>query len=59
MAFVVGALAACTGVLLAALETPRWHGQPRLQRFSVALLTATAAAVAVGAAVAVQRLIAA
>ena len=55
MPLLMGMLAACVGVLLAALDSPSLHDQPRLQRFGIALLSVTAAAVAVGAAVAVQR----
>ncbi len=55
MPFVMGALAACTGVLLAAMESPRLHDRARLQRFSVALLAATAAAIAISAAIAIHQ----
>ena len=44
------ALAACAGVLLAALDSPHGYDGARLRRFSIALLATSAAAVAAGAA---------
>jgi hypothetical protein len=52
-AVVVAVLAACTGVLLAAIESPHVRDRARLTRCSIVLLTVTAAAVATGAALAV------
>jgi hypothetical protein len=56
MAFVAGLIAASVGVLLAALDSPHVHDRARLKRWSIALLTATAA---VGAASAVLQWVAA
>ncbi len=56
-ALAVGALAACAGVLLAALESPHGHDGARLRRCSIVLLATTAAAVAAGAAFAAGQLI--
>lgn len=58
MAFVAGVLAASAGVLLAALDNPHVRDRVRLKRWSVALITATAAVVTVGAVSAVQGWIA-
>ncbi|GLY93239.1 hypothetical protein [Actinoplanes sp. NBRC 103695] len=43
IAFAGMALAACTGVLLAALDSPHVRDSPRLRRLSMVLLAASAA----------------
>ena len=55
MAFVVGVLAVCAGVLLAAAESPHVRDRARLDRLSVLLLSASAAAVAAGVAFVVRQ----
>jgi hypothetical protein len=50
IAFIAIALAACYGVLLAALERPHHRDDPRLEKYSVGFLTAGALTVAAGVA---------
>jgi hypothetical protein len=55
MVVMVGVLAACAGVLLAALESPHVRDTARLDRLSIVLLAGTAAAVAAGVAFAIRQ----
>jgi hypothetical protein len=49
MLFVLGALAAWAGILLAALESPHVRDQTRIERSSTALVAVTAVTAATGA----------
>lgn len=49
MFFVLSVLAACAGVVLAALDSPHVRDKARLERFSTVLVIVTAVSVAAGA----------
>ncbi|WP_328475927.1 hypothetical protein OHA21_20600 [Actinoplanes sp. NBC_00393] len=49
MLFVLGALAAWAGVVLAALDSPHVRDKTRIERSSIALLAVTAITTAAGA----------
>ena len=55
MVVVEGVLAACAGVLLAAMESPHVRDKTRLDRLSIVLLAGTAAAIAAGLAFAIRQ----